>query len=71
MLASTGSRVAAVFTALLIATNPNILYLQSTPMTEPLLLGLLALGVALVYEGVARGDVRRTSGDQSRSRSRA
>ncbi len=60
VLASTGSRVAAVFTALLIATNPNILYLQSTPMTEPLLLGLLALGVALVYEGVAQDDVRRT-----------
>jgi hypothetical protein len=59
VLASTGSRVAAVFTSLLLATNPNILYLQSTPMTEPLLLGLLALGVALVYEGVAKDDVRR------------
>ena len=31
--------IAAVFFAL----NPNLLYLQSTPMTEPLLLGLLAL----------------------------
>jgi hypothetical protein len=30
------------------ALNPNVLYLQATPMTEPLLLGLLTLGVALL-----------------------
>jgi hypothetical protein len=59
VLACTGSRAAAVLTALLLATNPNILYLQSTPMTEPLLLGLLALGIALLYEGMAQDDGRR------------
>ena len=59
IMASSGSRVAAVFTALLLATNPNILYLQSTPMTEPLLLGLLALGIALLYEGMAHDNLRR------------
>ena len=41
VLDATGSRVAAAVGALLLASNPNLLYLQSTPMTEPLLLGLL------------------------------
>ena len=59
VIACTGSRGAAVMTALLLATNPNILYLQSTPMTEPLLLGLLALGIGLLYEGTVHDDVRR------------
>ena len=27
--------------------NPNVLYLQSTPMTEPLLVGLSLLAVAV------------------------
>ena len=30
------------------ALNPNVLYLQSTPMTEPLLLALTTLAVALL-----------------------
>ena len=38
--AATGSRAAAVVGAAVFALNPNVLYLQSTPMTEPLLLGL-------------------------------
>jgi len=59
VISSTGSRVAAVLTALLLATNPNILYLQSTPMTEPLLLGLLAVGIALLYDGVSRDNLRQ------------
>ncbi|MGE5245411.1 MAG: hypothetical protein ACM3SQ_14385 [Betaproteobacteria bacterium] len=44
----TGSEVAAVVAAAVFALNPNTLYLQSTPMTEPLLLGLDALAVALL-----------------------
>jgi hypothetical protein len=56
---ATGSGVAAVATAVLVATNPNLLYLQSTPMTEPLLLGLVGLGLALLYEGVNGDDRRR------------
>jgi hypothetical protein len=44
----TGSACAAAVAAAVFALNPNVLYLQSTPMTEPLLLGLDALGVALL-----------------------
>ena len=43
VLHATGSRSAAVLTVAILATNPNLLYLQSTPMTEPLLVGLLML----------------------------
>lgn len=38
-----GSQAGAILAALLFASNPNVLYLQSTPMTEPLLFGLSAL----------------------------
>jgi len=51
--ALTASRVAAVVAAVVFAANPNVLYLQSTPMTEPLLLALTLLGVALLIEGAA------------------
>ena len=34
---------AAILAVAIMASNPNLLYLQSTPMTEPLLLGLLML----------------------------
>jgi hypothetical protein len=58
VLRLTASTPAAVLTAALIAFNPNLLYLQSTPMTEPLLIGLLMLTtlalVAWVEEGTAR-----------------
>jgi hypothetical protein len=36
-------------------SNPNILYLQSTPMTEPLLFGTLLLAVTLTANWVDRG----------------
>jgi len=39
-----------------------VLYLQSTPMTEPLLFGTTFLAVALVVEWAGRVDVRRSSG---------
>src|SRR5687768_8533370 len=38
-----GSRTGAILAATLFALNPNVLYLQSTPMTEPLLFALSAL----------------------------
>jgi hypothetical protein len=44
----TGSSLAAVAGAAVFALNPNVLYLQSTPMTEPLLIGLLLLSLALL-----------------------
>ena len=43
--AATGSRTGAILAATLFAFNPNVLYLQSTPMTEPLLFALSALAV--------------------------
>lgn len=41
----TGSRTGAFLAAALVAGNPNVLYLQSTPMTEPLLFALSSLVV--------------------------
>jgi hypothetical protein len=42
----TGSGLAALTGAAVFILNPNVLYLQATPMTEPLLLALTALAVA-------------------------
>jgi hypothetical protein len=48
VLGATASGSAAVLAAGLLALNPNLLYLQATPMTEPLLLaGLLVSVLAL------------------------
>jgi hypothetical protein len=47
LLRVTGSLVAALTGAALMMLNPNVLYLQSTPMTEPLLFGLSLLAIAL------------------------
>lgn len=52
VLALTSSRAGALLAAALYALNPNVLYLQSTPMTEPLLFGLTALQVLLVTRWV-------------------
>jgi hypothetical protein len=41
----TGSKGGAALAALLAATNPSLLYLHSTPMTEPLLFALTSLVV--------------------------
>ena len=50
-----GSRALALLSAVLLATNPNLLYLQSTPMTEPLLLGLLGFAIAELAIALDRG----------------
>ncbi len=42
----TGSRIGAITGAVLLMGNPNVLYLQSTPMTEPLLFGTTLLAIA-------------------------
>src|SRR5919201_3426935 len=44
----TGSIVAGAAAAALLLLNPDVLYLQSTPMTEPLLFGTTFVAVALV-----------------------
>ena len=46
VLRTTGSLTAALTGAALLLVNPNVLYLQSTPMTEPLLFGLTLFSVA-------------------------
>jgi hypothetical protein len=55
VLLLTDSPAGAVLAATIFATNPNILYLQSTPMTEPLLFGLTTLQVWLVSRWVMNG----------------
>src|SRR5438132_602538 len=42
----TGSIAAALAAAAVFALNPNVIYLQSTPMTEPLLLATTTVAVA-------------------------
>ncbi|HJU43005.1 MAG TPA: hypothetical protein VJ691_09330 [Vicinamibacterales bacterium] len=44
------SRTGAILAALLFALNPNVLYLQSTPMTEPLLFALSSLALLHLTE---------------------
>src|SRR5262245_24034493 len=44
----TGSIAAGVCAAALVMLNPSVLYLQSTPMTEPLLFALACLSLAAV-----------------------
>lgn len=53
-----GTRTGAILAAALFALNPNVLYLQSTPMTEPLLFALSALVVLHLTEWVASEDLR-------------
>jgi hypothetical protein len=48
VLSLTESSGAAVAAASVFALNPNVLYLQSTPMTEPLLIALLAAAIGLL-----------------------
>lgn len=48
VLSLTESKWAAVAGAGVFALNPNVLYLQSTPMTEPLLMALTLAAVALL-----------------------
>jgi hypothetical protein len=54
VLATTGSMTGALAAAAVLILNPNLLYLQATPMTEPLLIGLSALVVLYLVEWVAR-----------------
>jgi hypothetical protein len=53
VLTLTRSRVGAVLAGGLYALNPNTLYLQSTPMTEPMLFALTSLQVSLFSRWVA------------------
>jgi hypothetical protein len=50
VLALTGSALGAAVAGLLLLLNPNLLYLHSTPMTEPLLLATTLTAVLWTYE---------------------
>jgi hypothetical protein len=52
---ATGSASAALLGALLLPANPNVLYLQSTPMTEPLLFGLMLLALERTARWIDEG----------------
>ncbi len=52
-----GSAMAALAALLIFALNPNLLYLQATPMTEPVFL-LAAIRAALVHALVSRFAIR-------------
>jgi hypothetical protein len=47
---ATGSMVGGVVASALLMLNPDVLYLQSTPMTEPLLFATTFLAVALIAD---------------------
>ncbi len=55
----TGSRLAAIAGASVMLANPNVLYLQSTPMTEPLLFATAMLAVAWTAEWIDSGAMER------------
>jgi hypothetical protein len=59
---ATGSRLAAIAGTLVYSTQPDVLYLQATPMTEPLLMALSLLGVALTWKWVDEGAERMPMG---------
>jgi hypothetical protein len=60
LLQATESPLAAVTGAAAFALNANVLYLQATPMTEPLLMGLTALAVAMLLQWTAGLNTRTT-----------
>lgn len=64
VLSVTRSRAASVLAGALFAANPNLLYLQSTPMTEPLLFAWTLQLVREMTRGILSGTlhVSRTSG---------
>lgn len=55
LMRTTGSVVGAITAVALLVGNPNVLYLQSTPMTEPVLFGTTLLALALSAQWIDRG----------------
>ena len=52
ILTATGCRTAAALGTAVFAANPNVLYLQATPMTEPLFWGLACCSVVLTHDAL-------------------
>ena len=63
---ATGSTAGGATAAALLMLNPDVLYLQSTPMTEPLLFGTTFLAVALIAEWSAKVEPRTSDSQASR-----
>jgi hypothetical protein len=61
VLRTTGSVSAAAAGGALLLANPNILYLQSTPMTEPLLFGASLVSVCLTARWIDDGAGKATA----------
>lgn len=55
---ATGAPLLGVAAAAVLAADPNVLYLQATPMTEPLLAGLVLASMAFAYRWLADDDGR-------------
>jgi len=58
VMLATGSPLGAVVAATLLAINPNLLYLQATPLTEAMLIASLFLAILWLYEWVPLNDDR-------------
>lgn len=58
ILRGSGSRSGAAAAVAIFVLNPNILYLQSTPMTEPLLFATTTAALALTAAWIASGAAR-------------
>jgi hypothetical protein len=58
ILRTTGSRSGAITAVALMVLNPDVLYLQSTPMTEPLLFATTAAALALTLAWIDAGAIR-------------
>ncbi len=72
VLRVSGSRPAAAIAVAMFALDPDVLYLQSTPMTEPLLFGLMLMSISLVYDWVEETPpVAQGFSPAKRSRTRA
>ena len=66
---ATGSIAGGAVAAALLMLNPDVLYLQSTPMTEPLLFGTTFLAIALIAEwatGIESGRPPSRASDPAR-----
>lgn len=64
---ATGSWIGGALAAALLMLNPNVLYLQSTPMTEPVLFGTTFLAVSLIGEWCASIPNSATPNSQRRN----
>jgi 4-amino-4-deoxy-L-arabinose transferase-like glycosyltransferase len=62
ILRTTGSTSGALSAAALLVGNPNVLYLQSTPMTEPLLFATTAGAIALTAAWIDADALRWPAG---------